>query len=255
MTLGYHTIGHGPEKVMFLHGWLSDHLVFEPLFPFLDPDRYTVVFADYRGYGLSSGQEGDYSIKEIATDVIGLAKELAWDHCHIAGHSMAGMVLQKVAFLAPELVLSGIAITPVSASGLPLDEDTAAFFRSAADDDDALAALFNTLTGERHSREFLKYMALRTRKATSREALLGYMKAWTTTDFSADVADLRTKVLVIAGAHDMAVGPDVMNSTYLQQLPNTEMEIIDGAGHYPTQETPVELFTIIEKHLVSMAET
>jgi len=251
MTLGYHTIGHGPEKIIFLHGWLSDHLVFEPLFPLLDEERYTAVFADYRGYGLSSNLEGKYTIEEIASDVIELAGELGWRHCHIIGHSMGGMVLQKVAVLEPGLVSSAIAITPVPASGLPLDADMSAFFRSAADDDDALQGLFNVLTGERHAKEFLAYMAKRTRKATNREAFLGYMDAWTTTDFSADVADVSAKVLVVAGVHDLAVGPEVITSTYLQQLPNVEMEIIEGAGHYPTQETPIELFTIIDKHMAA----
>ncbi len=26
MTLGYHSLGQGDEKILFLHGWLSDHL-------------------------------------------------------------------------------------------------------------------------------------------------------------------------------------------------------------------------------------
>lgn len=248
MTPGYHTVGHGPIKIIFLHGWLSDHQVYKPLFPMIDEDKYTAVFADYRGYGLSKTKTGDFTIAEIAEDVIDLTSSLGWDNCIIAGHSMGGMVLQKVACLKPQLVTAGIAITPVPASGLPLDNDTAAFFRSAADDATAMAGLFNALTGERYVQTFLDLMARETFKATTKDALLGYMDAWTGTDFSKEVKNLKTQIFVIAGAHDGAVGPDVMKQTYLEQLENVELEIISGAGHYPAQETPVELYTMLEKH-------
>lgn len=249
MTLGYHSLGHGPEKIIFLHGWLSDHLVYEPLFPLLDQDRYTAVFPDYRGYGQSSHLDGDYSIAEIARDVIELAKHLKWSHCHIAGHSTGGMVLQKIACLTPNLVASGIAITPVPASGLPLTAQLTSFFKSAIEDDGALTELYDVLTGKRYSGSFLTYMTGRTRRVTTRAALLGYMNAWTGTDISAEVAALESKILVIAGRFDGAVGPDVMEQTYLKQLHNVELVTIEGAGHYPAQETPVELFTAIEHHL------
>jgi len=97
----------------------------------------------------------------------------------------------------------------------------------------------------------LDVMAKETFKATTTEILLEYIKAWTGTDFSNDVKNLKTKFFVIAGAFDGAVGPDVLKETYLKQLENVELEIISGAGHYPTQETPVELYTILEKHFSS----
>ena len=248
MTIGHYTKGHGPQKIIFLHGWLSDYSVYQPLFPFIDEDKYTAVFADYRGYGLSRARTGDYTIDEIAGDVIDLAQHLCWEKCVVVGHSMGGMVLQKVACLKPELIEVGIAITPVPASGLPLDDDTAAFFKQSVADEAGMAGLFNALTGDRYAQTFLDVMARETFKATTTEILLEYIKAWTGTDFSKDVKGLKTKFFVIAGAHDGAVGPDVMKQTYLEQLENVELEIISGAGHYPMQETPVELYTIMEKH-------
>jgi len=249
MTLGYKTRGNGPQKLLFLHGWLSDYTVYDEIIPYFDEDLYTAVFADYRGYGLSSHLKGDYSIDEIAGDVLDLAQAIGWDRCHIIGHSMAGMVMQRVACLNEDLLVSCIAVTPVPASGLPLDADTAAFFRKSAEDDDALADLFDALTGQQYSKTFNKKMAARARAALSKEAMLGYFDAWTKTDFSADVAKLDTKILVIAGELDGGVGPAVLAETCMKQLKNAEMKVIGGAGHYPMQETPVRLFTLIEEHL------
>ncbi len=253
MTIGYKTNGNGPQKVLFLHGWLSDYTVYNEIIPFFDGDLYTSVFADYRGYGLSSHMDGDYSIDEIAKDVLDLVQKLGWDKFHIIGHSMGGMVMQKVACLNEDLLISCIAVTPVPASGLPLDADTAAFFKQSAEDDDVLVGLFDALTGKQYSTTFNKLMAARARPVLSKEAMLGYFNAWSSTDFSADVANLNTKILVIAGEHDGGVGPAFLSDTYLKHLKNVEMKVINGAGHYPMQETPVRLFTLIEEHLKQYA--
>jgi len=249
MTLGYKTIGKGSQKVLFLHGWLSDFTIYDEIISFFDGDKYTLMFADYRGYGMSKHLAGEFSIEEIAKDVIDLTQEQGWDRFHIIGHSMGGMVLQKIACINKELLISAIALTPVPASGLPLDADTMEFFKKSADEDGVLAELFDVLTGKQYSKAFIAQMTKRARSALSRQAMLGYLDAWTSTDFSQDVATLDTNILVIAGENDGAVGPDVLSDTYLKQLKNVEMITISGAGHYPMQETPVRLFTLIEDHL------
>ena len=33
MTIGHNLVGSGPKKVIVLHGWVSDHSAFEPVFP------------------------------------------------------------------------------------------------------------------------------------------------------------------------------------------------------------------------------
>ena len=49
----HQTIGHGPIKVVVIHGWFWDHRVFSPIFDCLDPNSYTCAFIDIRGYGNS----------------------------------------------------------------------------------------------------------------------------------------------------------------------------------------------------------
>ena len=115
MTLGYKTIGKGSQKVLLLHGWLSDFTIYDEIISFLDGDKYTLMFADYRGYGMSKHLAGEFSIEEIAKDVIDLTQEQGWDRFHIIGHSMGGMVLQKIACINKELLISAIALTPVPA--------------------------------------------------------------------------------------------------------------------------------------------
>jgi pimeloyl-ACP methyl ester carboxylesterase len=240
-------MGYGPRRIVFMHGWLSDHRVYSPIMPLLDETQVTAAFPDYRGYGRSRGLVGDYSAEEIARDALELMDALGWERAHLVGHSMGGMAIQKLGCLAPERMISGTAITPVPASGFPLDGATAAFFRSAVTEDAALAEIFDILTGKRHLSAFREYMIAEARAATTAPALEGYLATWTGTDFAADVAGLQSPFLVIAGAHDGALGPDVMRKSYLTQLPRVNMEIIEAAGHYPMHETPIELMTLISR--------
>ena len=56
-------------------------------------------------------------------------------------------------------------------------------------------------------------------------------------------------VLVVAGEHDPALGPETCKATWLQHYPNARLEVMANAGHYPMDETPVALATVIEKFL------
>ena len=162
---------------------------------------------------------------------------------------MGGTVLQKMILKTPNQILSGIATTPVPASGFEMDDGTRSFFESSADDDAALTEIFNILTGQRHATSFLRSLTRVARCTTTRAAYLGYLTAWTQSDFSADVAAIKPPVHVIAGAKDGALGPDVMNDTYMKQLDNAHLHVIEAAGHYPMLETPPDFFDLIEKIL------
>ncbi|MBL4751685.1 MAG: alpha/beta hydrolase, partial [Amylibacter sp.] len=168
MTIGHQVTGNGPTHLFILHGWLSDHTVYDTIMPWFDPDKYTIARMDYRGYGLSRDMEGDYSIEEIANDALALADQLGWDKFHMLGHSMGGMVIQKMALKAPDRLQSAIAATPVPASGFDMDSDTRGFFQSSADDDTALTEIFNILTGQRHATSFLQGLTAAARQSTTR---------------------------------------------------------------------------------------
>lgn len=253
MSIGFSTKGNGPIRVIVLHGWLSDSSVYDQIKPMFDDAKYTLAFMDFRGYGSSKHLDGDYTIEEIAKDALSVADKLNWDTFHVLGHSMGSIVLQKMALLAPQRVLSGIATTPVSAAGFDLGEEGTAFFQSSAQDDTALQEIFNTLTGKRHASAFLSLMTQATRADTTTPAYLGYLAAWTQADFANEVTKVKMPIRVIAGAHDGALGPAHMEQTYLKQLPNVHMKVIEAAGHYPMLETPPELFALIEEFLVEQS--
>ena len=94
--LGYSLHGHGPEKVLVLHDWMGDAANYDPVLPYLDTDMYTYVLADLRGYGKSQHLRGAYTVDEVTADAFRLTAQLDWDRFHLIGHSMTGMVVQRM---------------------------------------------------------------------------------------------------------------------------------------------------------------
>lgn len=137
MIIGHTLHGKGAEPVLVLHGWFADYTVFEPMLPWLDTGRFTYAFVDYRGYGKSRAIVGHYTIEELAQDAVALADHLGWRRFHAVGHSMGGKVLACILADTKGRVKSGVALTPVPASGVPLPPDQMALFESATDNDGA----------------------------------------------------------------------------------------------------------------------
>jgi len=252
-TIGHEVVGSGSERVIVLEGWFGDYTVFDPMLPFLDGDAFTYAFVDYRGYGKSIKMQGEHTMAEISADVIALADRLDWDRFHVVGHSMGGMAVQRVALDAPGRVKSITALTPVPASGVPLDADGEALFSGAPDSDDNRRMILDFTTGGRLSGQWLDWRVRCSRESTTRDAFADYLTAWTKTDFSDEVKGLDVPTLVVVGEHDGALNADVMKQTYMEWLPNARLEVLPNAGHYPMQESPVWLATVIEKFLREQA--
>lgn len=253
MIIGHTIIGRGAEPVIVMHGWLGDHKVFAPMFPYLDQARFSYAFLDYRGYGKSRDIAGRYTMDELAGDAIALADHLGWKRFHAVGHSMGGMAIQRVIIDAPGRVKCGVAITPVPASGAPMAGDQAALFNGAVENDQNRRTIIDFTTGGRLSRAWLDWMVANSNATTTRPAFAGYLKAWTETNFAERVMGNATPLLVLCGEHDAALTAEVMRATYLAWYPKAELAVMPNAGHYPMQEVPVYLATLLEAFMAKHA--
>jgi esterase len=249
MTIGYQTIGTGPSKVLVLHGWLGDERIFEPMRLSLSTDEFTYCCVAYRGFGKSRAIAGKYSIDEIADDTLAVADALDWDRFALVGHSMGGMAVQNVLRKAPGRVRGLVAVTPVPASGVTLEGGGLALFEGAAADIAKREAIIDFSTGNRHGKTWIRRMAQLSWESADPAAFAAYLQAWMKTDISAAVKGMPTKVLAIVGENDASLTPKVMQATYLASYPNASLEVLTNSGHYPMDEVPVNLATVMERFL------
>lgn len=116
-ALHFETFGQG-APVLLLHGYLDSHKTFFRLFDALSAN-HSLTIPDQRGHG-DSDPAPEYSIAGFTADAIALLDSLALGPVHIAGHSLGGIVAQRIAATRPELVKSlALISTARSATGNP----------------------------------------------------------------------------------------------------------------------------------------
>ena len=252
MAIGHTLYGTGPERVLIMHDWFSDTSSYDPMRPYMNTEDYTYAFMDLRGYGKSKNIPGECSVEEVARDALELADKLKWGSFHIVGHSMTGMVVQKVAAMAPERITTATAITPVPACGLPgTPHEVMGFLEAGARDNDENALqMVAWMSGERHNKSWHEYKVERWRETSIAEARVAYLHMFVETNFVDEVQGLDTPFLVISGEHDAeAHNEEAMKKTFMAWHKNAKLVVIKNAGHYPMQETPVDLAGVLERFL------
>ena len=242
-------LGHGPRKVLALHGWFGHAEGWGPMTQHLDLDAFTYAFMDYRGYGQRKHGDGPFTIAQIAGDALVLVDQLAWAQFALVGHSMGGLAIQQVLADAPQRVQALVAITPVPAAGVPFDADGWAFFSAAAHDAATRRAIIDLTTGKRLCARWLDTMVQSSLAHSDVDAFGAYLTAWAKTNIAERIRGQTLPVLVIAGEHDPALGEATCRATWLKDYPQAQLEVMTNAGHYPMDETPIALVSSMEKFL------
>ena len=249
MSIPHRTVGSGPHTVFCLHGWFGSAEGWGEFPGYLDQDKYTWVFTDNRGYGARKGETGDYSLDEVAADVLALADKLGAQEFSLVGHSMGGAEVLRVLAKAPDRVRRLVALTPVGASPTPFDADGHALFFGAPESRDHRYGIIDLTTGNRLTPNFINKVVDWSLEHSTVEAFAGALDAWAHADFLDEVAGNQTPILVIPGEHDPALGEATVRQTWLPHFPDCTIEVMPNAGHYPMFETPVALATSIERFL------
>ncbi|AJO79608.1 alpha/beta fold hydrolase [Pseudomonas sp. MRSN 12121] len=241
-------LGNGPRRVILLHGWFGDHQIYKSIFPYLDTERYTYVFPDVRGYGLSWHIKGQFTCEEMLADVMALADNLGWKRFHFAGHSMAGKVVQLALARHPARIISGVAITPVPACGVPFNAQQWSLFSGAVDDDELRYKIIDVTSASRLPQRWIQALVKHSRLTSTRQAFEGYLHAWAREDLSAGLAGM-TPLLVLVGDADPAQTQAIMQETCMAWFANASLQVIPGSGHYPMEEVPLHFVKLLEDFL------
>jgi pimeloyl-ACP methyl ester carboxylesterase len=98
--VAYREAGSGPVIVL-VHGITSTSATWERVMPYL-AERFTVVAPDLLGHGESAKPRGDYSLGAYASGVRDLLIALGHERATFVGHSLGGGVAMQLAYQFPE---------------------------------------------------------------------------------------------------------------------------------------------------------
>jgi len=256
VNLFYKESGSGPETIVFSHGLLMDHSMFEPQRTVFEK-QYRVIAYDHRaqglsddpGYGAAGGHSPDrqygYDMDTLADDAAALIKALRAVPCHFAGLSMGGFVGMRLAAHHPKLIrtltLMNTPATKEKAVNRLKYVTLAQFvklFSPAPFTSIVIQELFGRTTRlSAEHRPMLEQWTgkLRARPRNIARSLLAVMNR---REFRADeMAAIRCPTLIITGEDDTAQ-PAENSKSLIAGIRGARHVNIPGAGHSSPLETP-----------------
>lgn len=105
IDLHYVESGQGEHSVVFAHGLLMNHSMFDAQRGALE-SKYRVIAFDHRGQGESAPAVSGYDMDTLTEDAVDLLRATNAVPCHFVGLSMGGFVGLRLAARYPELVRS-----------------------------------------------------------------------------------------------------------------------------------------------------
>ena len=267
--LSYVDSGSG-SVVLFIHGILGSQRQWSHLVDQLD-DEHRVVVPDLFGHGESAKPMGDYSLSSHAATMRDLLDHLGVEKVTLVGHSLGGGIAMQFFYLFPErverlvLVSSGGLGREVNlvlrAATLPGAEQVLSIVASQAvtsrlravgrgaervgwrpgADVGAIWRGFSSLSdrGSRHS--FL---------ATTRAVIDIGGQSISAHDHLGDA--LPVPVLIVWGTQDRMI-PASHALSAQQSVPECQVELFEGAGHFPHLDDPDRFARVLRDFIATTA--
>lgn len=243
IRLAYNQRGKG-TPLLLIHGYPLDHTIWDMVLPLLEKD-FGLILPDMRGFGESTTIDSPYSMKDIASDFVGLLDRLGLQKVALVGHSMGGYVALAFARLHPERV-TGLAL--VSSQALAdTPEGKQGRYKTAADVAEKGVGLVAEmmspkLSADPHVQGFVRELI---QKQTNL-GVIGALKAMAEREDSmALLQSINFPVVLIHGTADALI--PVERAHDVKKI-NSSVQLVElsGVGHMPMMETPAKVAKALE---------
>lgn len=220
-------------------------------------ERFTVITHDHRGTGRSSLPHFDYSVEQMAGDVLALMDGLGIDRADLVGHSTGGAIGQVIAIDRPERLNRLV----ISASWPGHD----AYFDMLFD---MRAKVLKTLGPEDYLRTSALFMKtpgwlaanpqdmqpppaeMRALMMADPDCTLRRIAAIRAFDRRADLHRITTPTLVTGAENDM-VTPVHLSHELARLIPGAGLDIVADAGHFYPQTHRDQFLAQLDRFLAA----
>ncbi|MGW7616851.1 alpha/beta fold hydrolase [Streptomyces antimycoticus] len=257
-TIAYEVAGSGP-LIVLAHGMGDSRAAYRAVIPPLVAAGYRVAAVDLRGCGESSADWPAWSRTAIAGDLLAVIRHLGGPAL-LVGHSISGGAATIAAAREPSLVTAVVEVAPFTRKqSIRLGDLRVKRFRQGV-----LRLLGTGVFGSVPLwRSYLDVASPGVKPADWAERLdridsllrePGRMKALqgmgrsAPTDAGAQLGNVRCPVLVVMGTLDPDwTDPHAEGSAIVDALPSGlgRLEMIEGAGHYPHDQFPDQVVSLM----------
>lgn len=261
--------------VLLLHGLPDNNFLYRDVIPELKQD-FRVIAPDHIGYGLSDKPDLNYSFSTISTYMEGLIRELDLTNIHLVVTDVGGPAGMSFAARNPDLVSS---ITMYETLWLPVDDLENSNYAPPFQDflinvrtpdvgeeivieQNQMLAFLDQLTVTEMSEAVQEVYAYPWLIKESRTVLLENSRSIPVAGEPADSKALfdnfveylennNVPKLVIL-ATPGAISPEFYVDEAVANFANTQKAIIDNAGHFVTEDKPVEFATVLSDFIANL---
>lgn len=242
--LYYEDRGSGPETLVFAHGLVFDHRMYEAQVAAFSATYRCVTF-DFRGQGLSEVTPNGYDMDTLAKDAAALMDALDLWPCHFVGLSMGGFVGLRLALRSPEMLRS-LVLLNTSAESEPSGNRPRYHLMRLVARLLGPGPIVGRLMPVMFGRDFLADPG----RAADREKWRQRMRENDRAGISRAaggvinreglldrIEEIRVPTLIIAGEQDQATAPDKARHMH-ERIPGSELVMLPGTGHMSVLECP-----------------
>ncbi len=244
----YTVRGAGDVALVFIHGGLADRTFWNPQLEGL-ADRYRVVALDLGGHG-ESGHRAAYTIPSWAQDVCAVVNALRLDRVVLIGNSLGGPVALEAARLLPGRVLGVVGVDTLHDLTQTLDKASTHAQAEAFRNDFAATCrgMVNQLFHAGAEVELHAWAEKRMCTPAMKEVAVSMQESFGGYDVAGAARAARVPVRAING--DLWPTKTEVNRTV---VPDFDVTIMKGCGHYPMLERPAEFNRILDETVRGLA--
>ncbi|MEL6121374.1 MAG: alpha/beta hydrolase [Pseudomonadota bacterium] len=228
----YSVEGDGPPLIL-VHGIGAARDTWRFLLPHLT-QHFTVVSYDLRGHGASPCPGLPFELDELVADLERVRDRVGFETCHIAGHSLGGMIGPAYARAFPDRVLSlGI----LSTAAFRTEDDSQKVWAVVhAMEEKGVPNVLETLIDRWYTDDFIaRHRDIVDRRLkqvveTDPEVFLNVFRIYAGTEMSPWLHEVTAPSLVLTGEMDGGCNPR-LNQQIHNALPNSELVILPDYKH------------------------
>jgi len=261
INIEYEINGSG-EPLLLIAGLGYDRWMWHKMVPLL-ADHFQVITFDNRGVGGTDAPKGPYTANLLADDTAALLTHLGVEKTAVMGHSMGGFVAQALALNYPHLV-SKLVLSATNFGGpnhIRITQDALlVLMDSRGDPIERLrrGIVVSTAVGyaEREPdfiNEWIAYRAAHPIEPAAYEAQLAVGLGLMSEEaaFENKLHQITIPTLILFGEEDKVVPPGNAQ-LFAEKLPDSQIVILSGAGHFYPFEAPDAAVSAVTRFLQKM---
>ncbi len=238
--------GNSNGIIILLHGLGGMAERWLPVIPILSK-KFRVIAPDLIGHGMSDRPQIDYTPDIFRKTVLGFLEALSFKDVNLVGTSLGGEIVADCAATQNPLIRKVVMVSPAGVMKRSTPALDAYTMAALYPNHETVRLAYQMMTGEKREvsdqsvENFISSMTRPNTKMAFLSTLLGMKNSPPITE---KLGLINIPTLLIWGSEDKII-PIEYSKDFVSTIPYCKFVIMNGCGHIPYEEKPIEFSNII----------